>query len=197
MSCGYTAVECPQAAGYYTGIPISIPHKDLVPYMMDSFANQGPPQPRAEKSPHKKGKTMNNFANVVSYEETAPTDQIQRAYLIQQLDHAYRNLLSKARMQFGLTQDDAPKTAKELIQRIKDGKVTIPEEKNDKKCGYVWDVFSRIKWQDPSKVEDQDGYDKFEESLTTAKTSAERTISIKSPDEGLAAVIAFETTPIA
>src|SRR5256885_13812507 len=161
------------------------------------FANYNGPAKAADKIPIKKGTPMNNFANIVAFEETAPTDQVQRANLLSHLDSANREFHPKARKHFGLTQDEAPKTAKELVERIKAGKITLPKEDNDRKCSYVWDVFSRIKWQDPSVVEDQDGYDAWEEKTAVAKRTVERIISIKSPDEGLNAVIEFEKTTIA
>jgi hypothetical protein len=130
----------------------------------------------------------------VNMTEVTPTDQKQRHFLETQMWDAYYTLQNKANKAFGLEDDASPATAKELVKRIQDGKfMLLPDDDRE-----IWErPLKYIRWRDPALKEDQDGYKAWKENtLEPAKTKAERAIQIKTPEEGLAALEAFESTTI-
>lgn len=140
------------------------------------------------------GKVQVEINPRMNIEAAIPTDQKQRSFLDSERRNAYCNLRGKAMSFFGLTDDADPQTPEELVQRIKDGKYTIkPTDEND----YYLNPIHLFRWHDPAIVKNKAGYNAWETNvLDPANTVAERTIQIKSPDEGLAALQAFEATTI-
>lgn len=101
-----------------------------------------------------------------------------------------RNLQKK----FGLVDDDAPMTANELIQRIKDGKFVIPEGKGDTRYYSGYNGTAMIEWRDPAVKKDRKGYDEAEKVLNKAVTELTDKIEILDPVESLKALQEFEAT---
>lgn len=122
---------------------------------------------------------------------STPLEIQQKAFLNDRLRSSYNEKLQDLRLTFGLVDDDAPTTWNELVERITSKRFTITEEKAKERF-YFSEVMYAPTWRDPSKVKDQDGFDKAEAEARDAKRDAEAAIMIKSADEGLAAVEAFE-----
>lgn len=101
-----------------------------------------------------------------------------------------RNLQKK----FGLVDDDAPLTANELVQRIKDGKFVIPEGKGDTRYYSGYNGTAMIEWRDPAVKKDRKGYDEAEKVLNKAVTELGDKIEILDPVESLKALQEFEAT---
>lgn len=175
---------------------------DQLSAMRDAYARTHQPMPLGTLAsmealaPKKKENTM-NFANIVEMSESIPTDQIQKSYLTQELRDSLYRKSEEAQIFFGLENDKSPKTAKELVARITSGMYVLPSEDKDGETNYTPYVVERIQWRDPAKVKNEDGYKAFKKTLEAAKRDAERAIVIKTPDEGLAAVVAFEAIAIA
>lgn len=126
-----------------------------------------------------------------------PTDQAQRDFLLSEVSNVSNDLWRKAHKKFGFATDERPSTLEELLARIAAGKYVLPDEKALKKIAYYYDdMFRHIVWRDPSIKEDQAGYDKFIEARDNMEKETRRTIVVKSPEEGLAALVAFESMPI-
>lgn len=80
--------------------------------------------------------------------------------------YAKANELEK---QFGLTDDEAPRTAAEFIERITSGQYTVDEKYKDER---TYSPSQFIRWRDPSKVEDRAGYKDAVKKLDAAYADA-------------------------
>ena len=119
-------------------------------------------------------KEENPMASYASAQIIADTtEKDQRAYLTDRLYSIESNHKDALRKQFGLIDDEAPRTAAEFVKRIADGKYTIDKEKMDKDS---FDPARYIRWRDPSVVEDKPGYEaaklKLADAYRTAKDAA-------------------------
>lgn len=117
---------------------------------------------------------------------TMYTANENKDYLASRLDevfYAQEETLSK---QFGLSRDKAPRTAKEFIQRIKDGMFELPGERDDY-------GMSSIIWRDPSVKEDKEGFSAAFKQLKDAKKRVEDQIMIAENDDALKAIYDFES----
>lgn len=123
------------------------------------------------KATKKEENPMASYASAQIIADT--TEKDQRAYITDRLytiEHQHKDALRK---QFGLIDDEAPRTPAEFIQRISDGKYTIDKEKLDKD---TYAPANYIRWRDPSVVEDRPGYEaaklKLQDAYRTAKDAA-------------------------
>lgn len=118
--------------------------------------------------------------------------QTQRKYLSARLMTLAKNKEPDLLRNFGLTDDKAPMTFDEAVQRIKDGKYTVVEQYSGNTANGYYGLDSAIRWRDPAKKEDKPGYDAAKKLMAAAVTDTQDAIMIKTPDEALAAVKAFE-----
>ncbi len=118
-------------------------------------------------------------------------DAQQRNYLFDRLDTLASQKTAALRVDFNLT-EEAPKTLKEFLDRIKSGDITVKEDRMDSKLGYASRALDFIVWRSPKKVADEAGFEKAKAALTEAKTKATDVIAVLSLKEGLDAVNAFE-----
>lgn len=93
---------------------------------------------------------------------------------------------------FGLVDDKAPKSLKDLRARLDKGLYTFRDIVNEDSCGYHWTDL--IRWRDPSVEEDQEGYDAALELVKKAELRTNDDIVVKTHEEGLAAFREFEST---
>ena len=113
-------------------------------------------------------------------------DDVQntRRYLIHEIndlsDRTHINLKHK----FNMVDDDPPSWGKELVQRILDGKYSIPEPYENENWVYPYN----IRWHDPSKKKDKEGFKTAWDSFTTAEQKATDTANVLTAAEGLAAL---------
>lgn len=117
-------------------------------------------KPKEDKIP------MASYASaVVSAPESI--EQTQRHAVMRALSNAFDKIRSDLKKQFGLIDDESPKTPTELVKRIADGQYTIDKEHADYEG---WDAASAVRyvrWRDPSKVEDKAGYKAARAQLDT------------------------------
>ena len=111
-------------------------------------------------------------------------DDVQntRRYLIREIDHLSERTHSDLKHKFNLVDDNPPNCGKELVQRILDGKYTIPE------TNASWNYPYGIRWHDPSKKEDKEGFKTAWDSFCTAEQRATDTANVLTAAEGLAAL---------
>lgn len=76
---------------------------------------------------------------------------------------------NQLRKDFGLVDDEDPRTPAELIKRIADGQYTIDEKYLDYRSYAPW---SYVRWRDPKKVEDKAGFKAAEEKLDASYQDA-------------------------
>lgn len=144
----------------------------------------------------KEGNNPMNYATATVTAATTET-QDQRKYLARRLDDIYYGLERPLFATFGLTDDEAPSTPKELKARIADGKFTIiglpKDDEDEDEDDFFYGGWSRmIRWRDPAKKLDRDGYDAARKELKAEYQKALDTIKIDEPKAGLDAVKAFE-----
>ena len=128
-------------------------------------------------------------------EETMYTiEQTRQNHLVDRLMRANRAKAAELRKQFYLEDDEAPRYAKDVVERILAGKYVLPSEDEQKKArDYYGHSFETIiTWRDPAHPADQAGFEAAKEKLDKAYTAAKDLIIVKDADEGLAALQAFE-----
>ena len=118
----------------------------------------------------------------------------QRDYLSSRAYRIQTNKESELYRQFGIWENEPPKTRNELMQRIKDGKFVIRRNEDedyddDDSCNFF---STNVIWRDPEVKKDFEGLETAKKTLTSYYTSVIDTVTIKSLDEGLKAVEAFE-----
>ena len=134
------------------------------------------------------GNNPMNYASA-SISTPATETQDQRKYLQSRLQDVYGAKKSPLQAQFGLIDDDAPETMKDLQERIAAGKFTFLDEK-DARPYHHWTEM--LRWRDPAKKADQDGYTAAKTELKAKYQAALDTIKIDEPKAGLEAVKALE-----
>lgn len=117
------------------------------------------------------------------------TEKDQRRFAGDRLVTIFYDKKSALKKQFGLIDDEAPKTPAEFIKRIADGMYTIDKDKMDKE---TYGPERYIRWRDPSKVEDKAGYDAAKKALEDAYTKAKDKVALGAAADLLAAVEAFD-----
>lgn len=115
-----------------------------------------------------------------------------RDYFLGRIAETSNNKLLDAQKTFGLRNDESPKTARELIKRIKDGLFVLPLEKDDVKN--VWlSAYDRITWRDPAIKEDHDGYNEYESKVFDhAQTARDAIMASVEPKDWHKAIQSFE-----
>lgn len=91
---------------------------------------------------------------------------------------------------FGLRDNDAPRTIKDMIDRITTGQYVI---RTDKEEVEDYNPLRFIRWRNPATQEDQAGYKLAKEAMYKANTKVSDAIMVKTPTEALTAVEEFQT----
>lgn len=155
------------------------------------------PTPQECKVPKKRNSAMYHDEDCfddgfdLSLSAGATETERQKRFLLNELSGVEDRQETKLRKQYGLMDDDEPRTFNELMARLKDGKYFIPDDKKDKDAwGYGLNL---VKWRDPAVKEDQKGFEAAQKIMRVSYTDAIRTIKISDPKEGLAALKSFES----
>lgn len=114
--------------------------------------------------------------------------------LINRLSSIRNDKYHELRKTFGLTDDATPESLNEFIARLTSGKFTFPQDKRDSKWG-IYSILDSIRWRDPSKKEDEAGFEIAAEKLADAYASTQDEIIVKTPTDpnaGLAALNSFK-----
>jgi hypothetical protein len=181
-----------------TYIPDNIP--TCTGYRQDAKGRETPcwtdfggyvPDPPTKKK--KKENAMQSAAYLTVNTPPVKTEvQEQWDYLANRLYQAQLDRHTKAGRKFGLTDDGAPQTPQEIVDRFASGKFMLPAKK-DENYGF-WGSFEHIRWRDPAVKEDSAGYKVWSEADEVAFTEAMDQIRISSPAEGLKALKAYEAS---
>lgn len=112
-------------------------------------------------------------ANVITADSI---ESAQREAVRSTLRSAYDKVRSELKKQFGLVDDDAPRSPAELVKRIADGHYTIDKEYVDYEGWGAESAIRYIRWRNPETVEDKAGYKaaraKLDEAYEDAKLKA-------------------------
>jgi len=198
MTSGITVIDAPVPTMNMDFTPTAVTWGGLVPcnpYDTVSYWNSlGPLQTTAKCEPvqEKGNKQMHTYAN--NAEQFAIE---QRNFLFGKLSSAFTEKDFDLRKAFHLMDDDRPTSVKEFVQRIKDGKFTLPkdwdEEQDEDDCYFdLSDFVYALRWRDPAVKEDKAGYKAARETLSKAYDDAATTVMLKSLDDGLKAVEDFK-----
>lgn len=123
-----------------------------------------------------------------------------RSYLESRLDDAARTKRSEElRKAFYMDDDEAPATAKQMVERITAGKFILPTDKEEAEylkyySFYGSAPFKTIKWRDPSKPADTAGYAAAVAKVHETEGDTLDVIKTGTEKEGLEALKAFKST---
>lgn len=133
----------------------------------------------------------NNSLNIEA--AMTPTDEAvaMRQYLRGRMYDVIGKKVTEAECNFGLIDDESPRSPEEIVERIKSGMFVIPAPEGRDNWG---SPYKMILWRDPAKVKDRDGYNAWSAKLDVARTKLEDTIAINSPADALSELQAFEAT---
>jgi hypothetical protein len=123
-----------------------------------------------------------------------PTDKA-RNRLLERAGQASYEKRDEMRKAFNLIPDAEPETLKDFIQRIKDGKFVTDLTEKEQAERTFWNterMLEEIEWRDPARVEDQEGFDAANVLLTKALNDVSDEIIVKTPEQGLEALRAFQ-----
>lgn len=122
--------------------------------------------------------------------------------LVNSARQALRNTLWNVNMEYtsamekkyGLRDEDLPKSAEDLIAKIKEGKFTAPDTSAEDYDAedYRWRPYFGLKFRDPSMKKDRPGYEKAVEAMRDEKTAIELKVSVLEPAEALKFVESFK-----
>jgi hypothetical protein len=102
----------------------------------------------------------------------------QKNYALNRLDSLKWNKREPMAVAFGLRDDDYPKNIKELRERFASGRYVIKGKDDDD----FWGLGEAIRFRDPAKKEDREGYDEAQEKMDAAYTAARDTIVLTDTD---------------
>lgn len=153
---------------------------------------QDPPMPgKAAKSNKKKEK---NMCYECELDGVIPTAEDRRiAYLIDRLYSASELKRSQLRRQFGLIDDEDPKSFSDALARLNAGKYVIADDKKDK---FTYSPLGYVRWRDPELKADEKGFIAADTKLNELRKTAEDTIRILPQTDGLKALQEFESATI-
>lgn len=156
----------------------------------------------ALKAKRQKEKDMYNERNTaisvnpsIRIEPTNAFDAVETAqdHLIERLSEATEKKIAAARKTFAMDNDERPRTAQALVDRIITGKFYIPE---DRKNAYTYDPSDYIQWRDPAAKKDEAGFDAARETINLASDDVMDILIVKGAEAGLAAINEYKKTTI-
>lgn len=163
-----------------TAVPVprwDVPFPEVPPEGYPMVPKNNSPKERAQE------KKMELALNTeVGSEATKRNHLSMRAYSI------FYDKEAKMERKYGLRDDRSPQNAEELIQRIKDGKFILREDKDRQ----YYCPIDQILWRDPSVKKDQAGYDEKRKGLKKDFTALTDKLAIGTPEDGLTALQAWE-----
>ena len=119
-----------------------------------------------------------------------PLDAQKLNFLRGRLQSAYSSKLKDLRKEFFMDEEDAPKTAKELLARIAAGEYVVQKDDFEKEVP-VWSTpIKFFEWR--KQPADDAGFAAADKLLDAAYQTAKDAIEIKSSEDGLAAIVTLE-----
>jgi len=124
------------------------------------------PKPLPANDAQQKGKPM-----CYDYDEQPTVENRKLSHVQNRLSSIRWKKQDEMRKMFKIDPDYAPRTGKELIARIKDGKYQLRDEQSMKNT-IIWSIFDYFIWREPGVEPDHDGYKLAEKELNSAYESA-------------------------
>lgn len=117
-----------------------------------------------------------------------------RSYLTGRLSMIEMDKQQELRPVFFMDADEAPKTVKEMLERIAAGKFIAPDEKVDAAASehYGYRPYNAIQWR--TKEADEKGYFEALKVVSDAAYNAKDVIKTGTEKDGLEALKAFQST---
>lgn len=137
----------------------------------------------------RKGKTMYDCDYDCGGELTET--QQTKNHLISRLGEFANEKESVLRKAYGLQDDERPKTPREFLDRVTQGKFVISDENMNKNIYYFEDA---VRWRDPSVKKDEAGFKLAATKVEDARTDSLDEIMVKTPEQGLDILKAFKAT---
>jgi hypothetical protein len=116
----------------------------------------------------------------------------ERYYLQTRADNIHFYKVRELQRKYGLVDDQAPKSPSEAIQRLKDGKYTLPTDEEYQKHYAYANPIGLLRWRDPDLKEDKDGFNKATEALGVTMKPLFDAINILDPKDALVVLQEFE-----
>jgi hypothetical protein len=156
------------------------------------------------KEPKKQEKKMYDLDMDYSETNNLTADERKAQFLSQSLQTAASRKRGEAWSAFHMDGTDAPKSPKEFVDFIKEGKFQFSKaflnddgtwrDEEDHPYFYSDSMQRFLKWDDPAQRPDKKGWEAASEKIHAATTTAERAIVVGTPAEGLKALEEFEAT---
>lgn len=139
-------------------------------------------------------KTAINLTPIYVQEDTMNTHEhspeaVARSHLRNDLSTHYSLHDRKLMKHFHLVDDDDPETAEAAVERIKSGMFQL-KDKKDRSSFAHWT--NHIRWRDPTKEKDEEGYQAAYDKMKVAYKHAQQDVLCDSLDKAKAAVRKFE-----
>lgn len=136
-------------------------------------------------------KKAKNMYDCDEYGCGEPLNEAQQTknHLIGRLDSVSSEKTDGLSKAYGLRDDERPKTPREFLDRITNGKFVVAEDNMNKKIYYFEDA---VRWRDPAIKRDEEGFALASKKLEDARTDATDEIMVKTPEQGLDVLKAFK-----
>ena len=180
---------------------------DITPQMVDKAIDylmvQDSPVPKTTSlSKMKEKKMAHAYATANLMTVSHPTEHEQaKSHLSYRLMQITGKKTEDLQKHFHLADDEAPKTPKQLIDRIKEGKFKVrkPDHSFDDTEDYLdsdrysaYHLMSYFNWRDPDHKKDHKGYDAAIKKLEKAVEHLNDTLVVAEAKDGLIALREFE-----
>lgn len=129
---------------------------------------------------------MKQQANIAI--QTSFGGEDQKRYLKERVFSISADKRGAAKQKFGLADDDAPCSFKELLARIQAGLYLVDEKRDNQKYG----MLHAVTWRDPAKARDYEGFGVWEDGNSAAEQKVMDDINILDGEVALASMRAYE-----
>ena len=130
------------------------------------------------------------FAHVSAAPRQVSLEETQRQKLENTLLHAFYTKEEDERIHFGLRDDRTPRTAKELVERIKAGEYEITQD-DEEGLEFYGSTYG-LKWRKPKTKKNYDGYEASKKLLDKELETVKQDVWFLPLDQALASVRSFE-----
>lgn len=116
-------------------------------------------------------------------------------HLLIRASEAQNTKYNDLRKAFHLDADAEPETIKDFIERIRDGKFVLDLTEKEQAERTFWNVerlIEEFEWRDPAVPADEAGFEKANEALRQSLNDVSDEIIVKTPDQGLESLRAFQ-----
>jgi hypothetical protein len=154
------------------------------------------PSKKAPESAQKQSPKENDM-NLYGNDQALKTNQLN--VLANELRSAYYTKTEDLRTDFNMKDDEPPKTPGEFKDRVSKGLVTFRSSGNDLKDDQKFpygDFSETVRWRDPSKPKDSEGYEKATGKLSSKlKDYTTKVLVLQNPEDGLKLLEEFKALP--